>query len=206
MFSKIKSIVRAVQLFHLMRKFKGMRICSDQFIQMFADQIGYRAQLALYELHTEQQADLSWDEFVMRVRSNPMLYKKIQQVAGRAVLSFDKTLLNFELPADAFEDRGDGTDKPQIDIARIFSGKLADGLMENVFLTFEMEHFKRLAASIPGYSWAAYCDDLSNDEQLWNQFTRGLQLGLRQIDYEACWNANATQEEILRLEFCERKG
>lgn len=55
MFSKIKKTIQAVQLFFLMRKFKGMVMCSDKYIQELADKIGYGAQLALYELHTEQQ-------------------------------------------------------------------------------------------------------------------------------------------------------
>lgn len=61
MFSKIKKTIQAVQLFFLMRKFKGMVMCSDKYIQELADKIGYGAQLALYELHTEQQGDMTWD-------------------------------------------------------------------------------------------------------------------------------------------------
>ena len=66
-----------------------------------------------------------------------------------------------------------------------------------------MEHFRRLASIKQDYSWEAYCRDLSNDKELWNKFTRGLQHGLRQIDFRTCWNDNATQEELLRLEFQE---
>ncbi|MFR8333589.1 MAG: hypothetical protein ACLU9S_15560 [Oscillospiraceae bacterium] len=39
--------IQAVQLFFLMRKFKGMVMCSDKYIQELADKIGYGAQLAL---------------------------------------------------------------------------------------------------------------------------------------------------------------
>lgn len=42
-------------------------------------------------------------------------------------------------------------------------------------------------------------------KDLWNQFTRGLQHGLSQIDYKACWKANTTPAEILRSEFRERE-
>ena len=204
MFSKIKEMIQAVQLCLLMRKFKGMVMCSDKYIQELADKIGYGAQLALYELHIEQQEDVSWDEFVTHVQYSPAIRKKIQKIAGRAVLFFDRTLLNFELPVDALDYREDHPDEQLINTSRIFPEKMAYALIENVFLMFELEHFKRLAASAPGYSWAAYCDDLSNDKGLWNQFTRGLQHGLSQIDYKACWKINATPEEILRLEFCEK--
>lgn len=84
--------------------------------------------------------------------------------------------------------------------------KHTHGLMENVFLTFELEHFRRLAAAVPGYSWAAYCKDMSDNKELWTQFTRGLQHGLSQVDYKACWSTRATPDEILRLEFDERAG
>lgn len=43
MFSKIKKTIQAVQLFFLMRKFKGMVMCSDKYIQELADKIGYGA-------------------------------------------------------------------------------------------------------------------------------------------------------------------
>lgn len=205
MFSRIKNMVHAVRLFLFMRKFKGMRICSDKYIQGLADQIGYRAQLALYELHIEQQEDMSWDEFVTRVQYSPAIRKKIQQVAGRAVLFFDRTLLNFELPVDALDYRENHPDEQLIRASKIFPEKLTHGLIENVFLIFEIEHFKRLAAVTPDYSWDAYCKDLSNDKGLWNQFTRGLQHGLLQIDYKACWKTNATPEEILQLEFHEKE-
>lgn len=154
MFSKIKKTIQAVQLFFLMRKFKGMVMCSDKYIQELADKIGYGAQLALYELHTEQQGDMTWDRFVQHVRHSPALRKKIQQVAANAVLLFDKSRLNFELPVDALEYQEDYPDEQLINVSRIFSEKMAHGLMENVFLTFELEHFRRLAAAVPGYSWA----------------------------------------------------
>ena len=64
-------------------------MCSDKYIQELADKIGYGAQLALYELHTEQQGDMTWDRFVQHVRHSPALRKKIQQVAANAVLLFD---------------------------------------------------------------------------------------------------------------------
>ena len=204
MFSKIKEIIQAVQLCLLMRKFKGMVMCSDKYIEDLADKIGYGALLAFYELHIEQQEDMAWDEFVTRVQYSPAIRKKIQKIAGRAVLFFDRTLLNFELPVDALDYRENYPDEQLINTSRIFPEKMAYALIENVFLMFELEHFKRLATSAPGYSWAAYCDDLSNDKGLWNQFTRGLQHGLSQIDYKACWKTNTTPEEILRLEFCEK--
>lgn len=100
----------------------------------------------------------------------------------------------------------DYPDEQLINVSRIFSEKMAHGLMENVFLTFELEHFRRLAAAVPGYSWAAYCKDMSDNKELWTQFTRGLQHGLSQVDYKACWSTRATPDEILRLEFDERAG
>lgn len=54
MFSKIKKTIQAVQLFFLMRKFKGMVMCSDKYIQELADKIGYGAQLALEEYVQEK--------------------------------------------------------------------------------------------------------------------------------------------------------
>lgn len=125
-------------------------MCSDKYIQELADKIGYGAQLALYELHTEQQGDMTWDRFVQHVRHSPALRKKIQQVAANAVLLFDKSRLNFELPVDALKYQEDYPDEQLINVSRIFSEKMAHGLMENVFLTFELEHFRRLAAAVPG--------------------------------------------------------
>ena len=178
-----------------------MRICSEEYIQTFAGFIGYRAQLALYELHTKQSADMPWDDFVTLVQRSPAIREKIQQISLKATINFDTALLDFERPVDTLEYGEDEGEEPLIDASKIFSDELGYGLMEYVFAMFEMEHFHRLADVKQDYSWEAYCNDLSNDKALWNKFARGLQYGLRQIDFSACWNDNATQEELLRLEF-----
>lgn len=76
MFSKLKLIIEAMQVFHAIKKSGGIRICSEAQAQDFAAFIGYRAQLALYELRTDLKADMSWDDFVLLVRKDAALRKK----------------------------------------------------------------------------------------------------------------------------------
>ena len=58
MFSKIKKTIQAVQLFFLMRKFKGMVMCSDKYIQELADKIGYGAHLLRRSTITQNETKM----------------------------------------------------------------------------------------------------------------------------------------------------
>lgn len=195
-----------MRLCHVIKKNDGIRICSENQVQDFAVFIGYRAQLALYELHTDLKADMIWDDFISLVQEDADIRKKIQRIVGYAISHFDTGLLDFEIPVDAVEYREDFPDDPLIESSRIFSDEMAHGMIELLFMTFEAEHFKRLVAVIPHYTWRTYVGELSNDKELWNKFSRGFQTGLRQLDFKSSWVANATQDEILQLKFQERQA
>ena len=205
MLLKIKKKFYIMLLGFAMRKYKGMHICTKEYMQEFATQIEYRTQLALYELHTEANADMSWDKFVARVQHSPTIRKKAQRVAMSAIIHFDRTLLDFDISPDALREMENDIEEPLIRIAEIFTERQARAVITNLFLLFELEHFHRLARVIHNYSWQAYCADLTNDKELWNKLTRGLQYGIWQIDFKATWITNTTQGEILQLEFYEEK-
>lgn len=186
-----------------LKKNGGIRICSEAQALDFIAFIGYRAQLALYELHTDLKADMSWEDFVLHVRKSAAIREKIQRVVYYTVTHFDTELLDFELPAEALEYREDYPDDPLIVASKIYSDGKGMRLIKLLFLQFEAEHFKRLVAVSPDYTWKAYVNDLSDNRELWIKFSRGFQLGLRQLDFKAGWMEKATQDEILCLEFQE---
>lgn len=201
MFSKLKNIKDAMRVCRILRKNGGIRICPEEQAQDFAGFVGYRAQLALYELHTDLKADMSWDDFVLLIRKSVVIREKIQRVVRDTIAHFNTEQLDFELPADALEYREDYPDDPLVKASRIYSDEEELSLIKLLFLQFEAEHFRRLAAVTPNYTWKAYMNDLSNDQELWGKFTRGFQHGLRQLDFKASWTGNASRDEILHLEF-----
>lgn len=203
MFSKLKIFIEAVRVSRSIKKSGGIRICSEAQAQDFVAFIGYRAQLALYELHTDLKADMSWDDFILLVRGDAALRKKTQRIVYYAISHFDVKLLDFEIPVDALAYREDDPDDPQVESSQIFSDKAGRDIIVLLFTIFEAEHFNRLEAVTPHYTWKAYVNDLSNNKELWGKFSRGFQNGLRQLDFKASWTANATRDELLRLEFQE---
>lgn len=203
MFSKLKTTIGVIRLWNTLKKNGGIRICSEAQVQDLAAFIGYRAQLALYELHTDLKEDMDWEDFISFVQWDTAVRKKIQRIVTYAILHFDTERLDFELPIDALEYREDHPDDPLIGASQIFSDKMGRGMVKFLLIQFETEHFKRLAAVAPHYTWKIYMHDLTNDQELWNKFSRGLQHGLRQLDFKASWTANATQDELLHLEFQE---
>ena len=194
-----------IRLCHDIRKNGGIRICSEAQALDFAGFVGYRALLALYELHTEIGPALTWDDFILLVQKNTDIRDKIRRIVGYAIFHFDVTQLNFELPVDAFIYGEDNPGNSVVSSCEIFPGKMGFSVMELLFIQFEAEHFKRLAAAIPKYTWKTYVEDLSNNPELWSKFSRGFQFGLRQLDFKASWVVNATQDEIFRLEFQKKK-
>lgn len=201
MFSKAKAYIEFMRLCNDLRKNGGIRICSEAQAQDFAGFIGYRAQLALYELHTEIGPAMSWDDFIPLVQKGADIRDKIRRVVGHAISHFDVGQLNFELPVDTLTYQKDNPGNSAVIFCNIFPGRMGFSVIELLFIQFEAEHFKRLAAVIPNYTWKTYVNDLSNNPQLWSKFSRGFQYGLRQLDFKASWMANATQDELLRLEF-----
>lgn len=201
MFSKAKTFIEFMRLCHDLSKNGGMRICSEAQAQDFAGFIGYRAQLALYELHTEIGPAMAWDDFISLVQKNNDIRDKIRRVVGHAIVHFDLKKLNFELPINALKYQEDDPDDSMVTFCRIFSDEMGFSVVELLFMQYEAEHFSRLADVTPNYTWKTYMDDLSNNPELWNKFSRGFQDGLRQLDFKASWMAKATQDEILRLEF-----
>ena len=160
--------------------------------------IGHRAACALYELHTELNAGMSWHEFTKLVQSSKTLHNKIQRVAGTTVIGLDASQLNFELPPEWHEEH------PNEDLLYtpvVISEVVGQGMIEALFLKCVTEHFQRLAAAAKGYTWDAYMSDLTNDNELWGRLTRGLQHGIYQMDFKATWKDKAAQEQILSLEF-----
>lgn len=205
MFSKAKTFIEIIRLCDDLRKNGGIRICSATQAQDFAGFVGYRAQLALYELHTEIGPTMTWDDFISLVQRNADIRDEIRRIVGYAIFHFDVAQLNFELPVDAFIYQEDNQSNSVVNFCKIFPAKMGFGVIELLFIQFEAEHFKRLAAATPKYTWKTYVDDLSNNPELWSKFSRGFQNGLRQLDFKASWMVNATLDEISRLEFQKKK-
>lgn len=184
------------QLMDMIEQNKFVWLTSDEQIQGLVAFIGYRAQYALYEITLKTKPDLRWEDFVLFVRSNTQVRSAVQAVAIHATDHFDMSVLDFAIPEDALE-YIDDNDGELIYSSKIFESWIGRGMLEMLLIRAEMEYFKRLRTENPHYFWDTYRQELEHNQEMWKQFSRTFQHGLRQIDFMESWFC----EDIPETEF-----
>lgn len=188
------SVINTSELPVLMRRIADTTRCvqyvavvSDSQIRNLAQFVGYRAQLACFELLSKTDPDVDWGRFVEAVCQSEEIKTHIEAAALRAIEAFDYSKLDFSIPAGAlsyFE--GPGVEEPVI-AANLFPDDFRRALIQYFVLTAEHEHYRRIIKTDPEYRWSEYLDDLIADQELWGRVSRAIQYGLRQIDFHAVW-------------------
>lgn len=150
----------------------------------------YRVQHALYELQMGREDPIqSWEDFVLFMRGNGSLRAAARRVARYAVQNFDCTGFRFDEPETPAEQQTveEGEDEI-IRMSALFSEEYGASLLDQLLTRAEEAYYAHLSKSKgPGYSWAAYRNDLRQSLSMLKELSRVYVYALTTVDFKAGW-------------------
>lgn len=195
--SFLEFVKKAIKLRKTLAKRPFIQLTSKEQVQHLGNILEYRAQCSLYNVCKKCAYGTSWERYLTLLTSNSEIKKTFKHLITMAVTNFDASHLNFDIPEGEplwDSDRDNST----VDFSPVLHPIQKKHFIDYLTIRSQIEHFHRLSASDPLYTWQKYCDDLHNDQNLWGKFSRAFQQGLWQIDFWKYWESVDTDEIVFQ--------
>lgn len=156
----------------------------------YMDYLTSRAETVLFGLLHSSGAALSWDQLMIAIQRTPEIREIISAVIWWAL---EESAAQPETAAPAGEDAKapDG----YLPFCRVLSDADLQHHITNSIHQTEQTHFKRMSRDKgPGYTWAAYLEDVEAHRDLLCELAGIYDARLRGIDFRRHWPAGAVAD------------
>lgn len=170
--------------------------CTEEEERQFSRYVTYGVQRALYEIHLEENPEITWEEFVDFFAQTPKIRQAACRAAIDAVADVDISEIEFsEIPTETLF----STCRIEQDVclAEVFEREAGVGLVTLFMFKAEMAHFCQLVRKKKNkYTFKKYMKDLRRDQQLMKELCWGLERSFHEIDYKAAWRSERVQKML----------